>query len=339
MEKWYADVSEHGDVVLLSEVSLKRNIDGIPFPVRLNTNEKNAVNARVCSVLASRGSRLRAIDMAKLYPYEAASLAELSLITPAFASVSDGHMLLLSEDEKISLMLCEEDHVVLRVSEGGLAPEKAYAAALSYDNVLNAGLRFAFDPKLGYLNQNPIDLGTGLRVSVVLHLPALSGTGKMSALASTVSKLGFRVCGAFGDGLAVKGDMVRVVNLVSMGITEEEAISNLKSIALQLATEERRAAEKYVEELSVKDKINRAAGLLKNAVLLSTDEMTEALSWMRLGALYGICEADIAVINELFVTMQPACVNCLAGARVPAAMRDEIRARTVREKLFSDRRD
>ncbi len=338
MKKWYDYTGEHGDVVLLSEVGLKRNIDGIPFPVRLNTNEKNAVNAKICSVISAHDDSLRKIDMARLYPYEAASLAELSLITPAFASVSDGHVLLLSEDEKISIMLCEEDHINIKASEGGLAPEKAYAAAYSYDRLLHSALHFAFDPKLGYLNQNPLDLGTGLRVSVVLHLPALSGTGKMPALASTVSKLGLRVCGAFGDGLAVKGDMVRIVNLVSMGISEEEAISNLKSIALQLATEERRTAEKYVSEVSVKDKINRAVGLLKNAVLLSTDEMTEALSWMRLGALYGVCEADITAINELFVTMQPACVNCLAGERIPSAKRDELRADIVKKKLFSGKR-
>ena len=334
MEKWYADSGDHGDVALSSSVRLTRSIDGIPFPVRLNTNEKNAVNRRICSVIAKVKAPLRLIDMAKLYPYEAASLAELSLISPEFASSSDGHVLLLSEDEKISIMLCEEDHVRINSAEGGLSPERAYENALFYDDTLNAGLRFAFDPKLGYLTQNPLDLGTGLRVTVTLHLPALSAAGKMSALASTVSKLGLHLSGAFGDGLAVKGDIYRITNLVSMGISEEEAISNLKSIALQLATEERRTAENYVKEISVKDKINRSLGLLSNAVLLSTDEMTEALSWVRLGSLYGVCKADTAVINELLFTLQPACVNCLAGGRVPAARRDELRAAVVRKKLF-----
>lgn len=336
MERWYDHTGEHGDVVLTSAVSLKRNIDGIPFPVRLNPQEKHTVNRKVCSVLAGYDDKLQIIDMSRLYPYEAASLAELALITPEFASTSDGHILLLSEDEKTSIMLCEEDHIHIRTAEGGLAPEQAYAAANSYDEKLNSGIHFAFDGKLGYLNQNPIDLGTGLRVSVTMHLPALSGTGRMSALASTVSKLGLRVCGAFGDGLAVKGDIYRIINLVSMGISEEEAISNLKSIALQLATEERRTAENYVRDMNIKDRINRALGLLSNAVLLTTDEMIEALSWVRLGTLYGICELDIPMINELLVTMQPACVNCLAGGRIPAQKRDELRAATVRKKLFDE---
>lgn len=334
MEKWYGYSGEHGDAVLSSAVTLRRNIDGVPFPVRLNTNEKSAINRRICAAAAEARADLRLIDMGRLYPYEAASLAELSLISPAFATPTDGHILLLSGDEKISIMLCEEDHITIRAAEGGLEPEKAYKNALDYDKILNSGLHFAFDKRLGYLNQNPIDLGTGLRVSVLLHLPALTSTGKMSALASTVSKLGLRVCGAFGDGPAVRGDIYRIINLVNMGISEEEAIANLKSIALQLATEERRTAENYIKSLEVRDKINRALGLLSNAVLLSTDEMTEALSWVRFGSVYGVCRADIPTINELFATMQPACVNCLAGGKVPAAKRDEIRAAAVRKKLF-----
>lgn len=334
MDKWYSFSDNHGDAVLSCSVRLTRNIDGVPFPVRLNATEKNAVNRKICSVLSQHNFPLQLIDMSKLYPYEAASLAELSLITPAFATGSEGHILLLSQDEKISIMLCEEDHILIQSTEGGLAPERAYKNALVYDNAVNSGLHFAFDPKLGYLTQNPNNLGTGLRASVILHLPALSATGRMSVLASTVSKLGMRVSGAFGDGLAVKGDLYRIINLVTMGISEEEALSNLKSIALQLATEERRTAEQYIKQVDVKDKINRAYGLLQSAVLLSTDEMTEALSRVRLGALYGVCKADISTVNELMMTLQPACVNCMAGGRISAEKRDEIRAEAVRKKLF-----
>ena len=188
--------------------------------------------------------------------------------------------------------------------------------------------------KLGYLNQNPDELGTGLVSSVVMHLPVLSKTGALSALASIIAKLGLAVTGLSGSGLAVTGDLFRVSNTITLGLSEEEAISNLKSFCLQLETKERAAAERYVEDIAVQDRIQRAASLLSGAMLLTSAEMNEALSWVRLGTLYGITKFDIPTVNELIFTMQPASVNTLAGTKLSAAERDALRAKLVREKLF-----
>lgn len=322
-----------GDTVLSSRVRLARNIDGVPFPVRLNATQRNAVNRKVCETLQAAGMKMRLIDMSRLYPYEAVALAERHLISPEFTSGTDGRLLLLTEDERISIMLNEEDHIRIQAIEPGLEPEKAYVSAAAYDDALDAGLRFAFDNRLGYLNQNPRDLGTGLRVSVMMHLPALSKTGGMTKFASMIAKLGMNVRGSYGDAASVKGDIFRISNQVSMGITEEEAISNLKSIAMQIATKEHGAAAEFVKDISVRDRITRAEGVLKNAMLLPADEMMEMLSWVRLGALYGLNEADPDVISEMFVSLQPAAVNVLAGAKLTAAQRDELRAELVRKKL------
>ena len=148
-----------------------------------------------------------------------------------------------------------------------------------------------------------------------------------------IGKLGMNVRGSYGDAASVKGDIFRISNQVSLGITEEEAISNLKSIAMQIATREHGAAAEFIKDIGVRDRITRAEGVLKNAMLLTTDEMMEMLSWVRLGALYGLNDADPGVISELFLTMQPATLNVAAGAKLTAAQRDELRAQYVRKKL------
>ena len=332
-KKWYADTGEHGDVVLSSRARLARNIDGLPFPVRLNPSQRMAVTAKVASLLKNDREKLKLIDMSKLYPYEAVSLAERHLVSPEFVSSTDGKALILSENEKISIMLNEEDHIRIQAIEGGLQVEKAYENACRYDDILDAGLHFAFDNRLGFLTQNPANLGTGLRISVMLHLPALSKTGDMLNFSSMLSNLGFNIRGSYGDTVSAAGDIYRLSNQVTLGISENDAIANLKSMALQLATKERAAAEELIKDIGTRDRIKRAHALLQSAMLLSANEMMEMLSWLRLGSVHGLCDVPASVINELFISMQPASINVLAGARLPAAQRDEIRARCVREKL------
>lgn len=321
----------HSDVVLSTRVRLARNINGIPFPVRLNALEKQKLNYGICKILSEKGCKLRATEMSALYPYEIISLAERHLISPEFASSYEGRMLLMTDDEKISIMLQERDHIRIQGFEDGLQPEKAYDNTLYYDELLDNALHFAFDSKLGYLNQHPKDIGTGMSASVLMHLPALSVSGVMTKISATAAKLGFVIRGSYGDAASVKGDIYRISNSVTMGISEEQALENLKTLALQITTKEHSAAEKLVTDISIKDRINRSAGIIKNSVLLSADEMMELLSWVRLGALYGITDADASLICKLMMTMQPATINVLAKQKLTEAAADEIRAATVKQ--------
>ena len=325
------DINRHQDVVLSTRVRLARNIDSLPFPVRLNILQKQELNSGICRILNNKGCPLRMIVMNSLYPYEVVSLAERHLISPEFASNTDGRVLLLDENEKISIMLCEKDHIRIQGFAKGLDTDEAYKSVKEYDRILNSELHFAFDPKLGYLNQSMGDIGTGMKASVLMHLPALSRTGAMEKLSATALKMGFVIRGSYGDGASVKGDIFRISNSVTMGINEETALENLKSIVLQIATKERSAAEKLVSDINIRDRINRSAGIIKNSVLLSSDEMMELLSWVRLGALYSVIDADADLISRLFVSMQPATVNVLAGGKLTDTARDEIRAKTVKQ--------
>ncbi len=325
------NADSHKDVVLSTRVRLVRNLDSVPFPVRLNTLRRQEINSGIIRAVKRAELPLNVIDMSTLYPFETVSLAERHLISPEFASSTEGRMLLLSPDEKISIMLCERDHIRIQCTESGLGVRAAYENAVKVADTIGSFFSYAFDSGLGFLSQNPKDLGTGMRPSVLMHLPALSRTGVMTRISATASKLGISVRGSYGDAASVKGDLFRISNTVTMGISEEEALDNLKTIVLQIATRERTAAEEYISDISIKDRINRSAGLIRNAVLLTEDEMTELLSWVRLGALYGIVEADTELINRMFSSMQPATINVLAKQKLPDSVKDEIRARTVKQ--------
>ncbi len=334
-EKWYREKKNHSDIVLGSAVLLRANVDGLPFPARLTPAQKTALGRRIFGALGPLQEGLTLTDPGMLYPYEVVSFAERNLITPEFTAAREGSLLAFSQDEKRCLMLCDEDHVKIRAVTGGLDPEGAFAAAAQMREAINRALPLAVSPKLGYLNQSPAFLGTGMVSSVVMHLPALSKTGALPALSGIIAKLGLSVSGVAGGGLGVTGDMYRISNTLTLGLGETEALGNLKAFCLQLETKERAAAEQYVQDIAVQDRIRRAASVLSGAMLLTSAEMNELLSWLRLGALYGKCPQDVAAINELMFTMQPAGVNTLAGAKLSAAQRDELRAELVRKKLFS----
>lgn len=334
MSKWYIEKGDQGDVVLSTRIRLARNLDEYPFPSRLDVAGKNKVNSLVKSALFENDSKdFSYIEMKDLSRRQAVSLAERHLISPEFAAKKDGSALMLSGDESVSIMLCEEDHIRLQVMKAGLALEEAFDIADKLDSLLDSRLNYAFDDRIGYLTACPTNLGTAMRASVMLHLPALTRCGQISRLANTVSKLGLTIRGAYGEGSRSSGDIYQISNQITLGITEETAIANLKSIVLQLVGQERAAAAKMVKNATDEDKIFRAYGILKNARLLSTEEFMELASLVRLGAARGIIDVSIEKINELIVNMQPATVSAANENAETAAARDAVRAAAVREAL------
>lgn len=335
MNKWY-ETKSNNDSVLSTRIRFARNLEDYPFPCRLDAAGREEVCRTVRDALSDvSGIKLNYIEMNTLTPKQAVALAEKHLISPEFATPGKGRALLLSEDESVSIMLCEEDHIRIQVIKGGLDLDGAFELANKIDDLLDSKLRYAFDERIGYLTQCPTNLGTGMRASVMMHLPALSKCGQISKLASTVGKLGLTIRGTYGEGSNAKGDIYQLSNQVTLGISERTALDNLKSITMQIATQERTAGEEFVKNVNVLDRITRANGILSSARLLSTDEMLELFSWVRLGAVYGIVNADISKINELTETMQAATLACTANESMTSDERDEKRAKTIREELFS----
>ena len=332
MAKWYLGEGEQSDVVLSTRIRLARNLAEYPFPARLDTKSRIAVNEIVREAVPA-AANLKYIEMKTLTQAQIVSLAEKHLISPEFASSADGRALLLSDSEEISVMLEEEDHIRLQVMKPGLSLSEAYAEADRLDNAINEKVKFAFDERLGYLTECPTNLGTGMRASVMLHLPALTALGRMNTLASTVSKLGLTIRGAYGEGSASMGDLYQLSNQVTLGITEKGAIENLKTIVLQLASQERAARTELLKSVETEDTVYRAYGVLKSARLLGTKEFMQLASRVRMGAVGGLLSIDPKQLNELMVSLQPASLNAQAGKTLDARERDILRAKIVRERL------
>ncbi len=330
MNKWYIENGEQGDIVLSTRIRLARNIDEYPFPAKLNAQTKTEVCEKIRDILlAQKGWSFGYTPMKDFTKAQVISLAERHLISPDFAMQGDG-AIALTDDEAVSIMLCEEDHIRLQIMMAGLALKEAYRVADAVDNILSSELNYAFDERIGYLTRCPTNLGTAMRASVMLHLPALTRCGQIGRLASTVSKLGLVIRGAHGEGSSPKGDIYQLSNQITLGISEQEALDNLQSITLQLVAQERAAAKSLVENPVEIDKIWRSMGILKSARLMSCDEFMELASLIRLGAREGILDIDIKSLNELSYSVQPATMNAAEGKDLTAAQRDELRAEMVR---------
>ena len=337
--KWYQETGPEGDVVISSRVRLARNIADFPFPCKMTPEQYRQVNDQAREALLGSGDEtpgdFEFIDMQKLTPARALSLAEKHLVSPEFAQQRDGRALLLNRDESVSIMLGEEDHIRIQTLSAGLALDDALREAWKYDDRLDEKLHFAFDENLGYLTQCPTNLGTGLRASLMLHLPALAQSGALANLAAALSKLGLTVRGTYGEGSAAKGAFFQISNQVTLGITEQEAVDNLKGVAGQIITQERNTRE-ALRKLGARleDQIYRSYGTLKNARLLSADEFMALTSDVRLGAALGMLEGvRLETVDALLWEMQPATLIATAGRNLDAPARDELRARTVRERL------
>lgn len=334
MNKWYVENGEQGDIVISTRVRLARNLEDYPFPCRLTVKGKEKVCEEIKNAILSDDSWGFGYTWMKDFTRaQSVSLAERHLISPEFASDRAGRALLLTDDEAVSIMLCEEDHIRLQVMMAGLALKEAYSVADKIDNIISSKLNYAYDDRIGYLTQCPTNLGTAMRASVMLHLPALTRCGQIGKLASTVSKLGLVIRGAYGEGSSPKGDIYQLSNQITLGISEEAALNNLQSITLQLVAQERAAAEKLIENPIEEDRIFRAWGILRNARVLSGDEFMELSSLLRMGISNKSIDFDIATLNELTTRVQPATINAAEGKELNSQQRDILRAKWVREAL------
>ncbi len=337
--KWYKEEQENS-VAFSTRIRLARNLVGYPFPHTANTEDKNKIinlvhNAIMKSDIAKENN-LKQLDLTKLSDADMYSLVEKHLISPGFVNDRKGKSVIISDDEKISIMINEEDHIRIQILSTNLDFENSLRIANNIDDVFDRNLEYAFSDTLGFLTQCPTNLGTGLRASVMLHLPALEMGRYIDRLNSTISKLGLTIRGTFGEGSDVKGSFYQISNQVTLGISEEVAIENLKSIVDQIiAQEENARIQMFGDKDVIIDKVKRAAATLKNAHILSSDELINLSSIVRLGIAMGIID-DISVkaLNILMFEMGSAAIMAKYKKTLDPRERDLIRAKIAKEMLM-----
>lgn len=326
------------DVVISTRVRLARNLKDYPFPCRLSTQDKEKIIEKVKSAIENSNSPISKdfsfIRMSELTPQQGVSLVERRLVSPEFISESQGRALLLSKDESISIMINEEDHIRLQVINNGLSLEDTYDIADKLDTLLDENLDFAFDDKLGYLTQCPTNLGTGMRASVMLHLPALEKSRAIGRIAGNLSKLGLTIRGAHGEGTEPNGALYQLSNQVTLGISEKAAIENLKNITMQLISQENQARTRLCSSIDIQDAISRSFGILKSALVISHDEALKLLSNVRLGIVSGqIKNVSTETVDKLMLSVEPATLSVNLNKNLSPHERDIERAKLIQSAL------
>lgn len=324
------------DIILSTRIRLARNLRGIPFPAVMDDAMRCAAAKQICAVLEGQtpAGVLHAGEISSLSRIQAVALVEQHLISPEFTDPLPGRVLIRSEDDSFSAMLNEEDHLRLQVLMPGFCLQEAYDRAEEMDQFLENRLPFAFDDEFGYLTQCPTNLGTGMRASLMMHLPAMQENGMMQRIAANLSKLGLTLRGIYGEGSEPKGAIYQLSNQVTLGLSEHSAIDNLNNIARQLIAQERAARASLMKSEKVQDVVLRSLGLLKNARLLSNDEFMVLLSQVRVGVaeqwIAGVSQQEL---NRLMQQVQPASISIGEGKALEPAQRDRLRAAKVRAAL------
>ncbi len=338
MTSWYEKSGAEGDVVISTRIRIARNLKDYPFVNKLSKDGLSQVSSFISNVIKNCNCDVfkgfKEIDMSKLDQLDSVSLVEKHIISPEFASNRNNRKLLLCNDESISIMINEEDHIRLQVMSEGFDLNKAYEIADKIDTELGKRLNFAFDNELGYLTQCPTNLGTAMRASLLLHLPALQESGAMNRIANNLSKLGLTIRGTYGEGSESKGALYQLSNQVTLGISENTAIENLKNIAMQLVEQERATRHSMIKNIEISDSILRSYGIFLNARMISNDEFMNLISNIRFGISVGLIKnISYEDINKLIVNSQPATLMLKYNKNMTPGERDQKRAELIHEVI------
>lgn len=334
---WYNTVGKACDTVISSRVRLARNLCGYPFDTKLDTAGANEIIEKVSAPLEASG--FRKINFADLSPVMATSYVERHYVSPEFAVKDTPHALLLQEASGIAVMVCEEDHLRIQSILPGLALEEAYQNASRTEKRLDEDFDFAYSEQLGYLTHCPSNLGTGMRASVMMFLPALTRGGYMDSLATQLSKIGLTMRGLFGEGSGAAGCMYQISNQITLGITEEDTLRKLGEAIRQINESEQKARKAITGDTldRLTDRIKRAEGTLKYAYMLSSSEFIKLFADVRFGIALGIVDnISYEQLGTLLVDVMPATLTLSAeNAPKTESARDKLRAQKIQSVLQS----
>ncbi len=340
MRQINSEFGPHGDIVISSRVRIARNLESFVFPHLLSDKDAQAVSTQIKKVLEKENSgyqnRFQSIRMKETDEVDRQVFVEDHRISPALASNVDKGELLIDEQSGCSLMIHEEDHIRIQCLLKGLRPKNAFEEANALDDWMGKHLPFAYDKRIGFLTACPTNAGTGLRVSAMLHLPALTMMGHPDGLIRAAGQLGFVVRGVFGEGTAYLGNLYQISNQITLGVKEQEIIGNLEDITEQVILKERNARNHLLEDRKVEleDRVLRSLGVLKYARLIGRKEAMQLISDLILGSsLDIISDYSLSCLHGLMEQIQPAHLQKKSGIKLTETERDQKRAELISAAL------
>lgn len=340
LSSWMQANGPDSDIVISSRIRIARNLRSAPFPMLATNKQSEEVLQCVRAVMDREElqeiSSFELVSLGTLSELDKKVLVEKHLISPNLANEARNGAAIVSENEAISIMVNEEDHLRIQVLYPGFQLKEAWNLAEQLDDTFETALDYAYDEKFGYLTSCPTNVGTGIRASLMMHLPALVITQQMNRILQAITQVGLAVRGLYGEGSEATGNIFQISNQVTLGQTEEEIIENLYSVARQIIEHEKAARHKLMQESRVKimDRIRRSYGILRFAEVMDSKEAAQRLSDVRLGVHLGIIDNVPAnVMNELLVMTQPGYLQRHFGSAMSPDDRDIYRAKLIREMV------
>ncbi len=333
MAKWYEDKGMQNDIVLSTRVRLARNLSNYPFESKLSRDDAYEIINKVENALSKLGLGFKKYMLEDMTEIKKQMMIEEHFMSPNMLDNTLPRALFISEDNSISIMVNEEDHIRMQSIYAGFESEKAYDIIYKIDKYLADELDYAVHSKYGYLTSCLTNVGTGLRVSYMLHLPAIVSANIADNLFASIGKIGVTVRGMYGEGSRSSGSIVQVSNQITIGKSEKEIYDNVNMVVNQIIAKEREIRSVILKNQGIKkeDQIMRSYGILKNARLITSKEMMNYISNVRYGISLGIIDLEPSVLSTIMVETSPAHIMG-DDANTPME-RDILRAEYIREKL------
>ncbi|MSQ97172.1 MAG: protein arginine kinase [Gemmataceae bacterium] len=336
--EWLRAVGPEADIVISSRIRLARNLSSFPFTNRANTHQKAEIEQYLQGRLQKLDIDLQLdyFNLATITPLDRQLLVERQLVSRELANSEGPRGVAVGANEIVSVMINEEDHVRLQVIRSGFSMDEAWQEADRLDDKLEEKVPYAFSEELGYLTACPTNVGTGLRASVMLHLPALVLTKQIEKVFRALQKINLAVRGLYGEGSRASGDFYQISNQVTLGKSETTIINEIRDVIPQIIAYERQARQTLTRESRplILDRVKRAFGVLKSAAMMTSEETMDLLSSVRLGVNLGLIDdINIVVVNQLFIHTQPAHLQKLLGRELDSEERNSERARFLRNRL------
>ncbi len=340
MIKWMDDSGTEKDIVVSSRIRYARNLKKHKFPIILDKKESDEIFRKISEIIESKdiySKKFFHFKTSNIPNLEKKMLIERHIISPALIKNQGISGFIMSNDEKISIMINEEDHLRLQVLSSGLNLKECLKKADELDSILDEKLEYAYHKQFGYITACPTNLGTGIRASSMIHLPGLVMTGRLERLLNTISKFGISVRGVYGEGSKSLGNLFQISNQTTLGNDEKTIVEKVEKIAMQIVNKEKEARQYLLDEnkIEIEDRVYRSYGVLTNAKIISTDEAVKLLSLVKLGVDLDLIENYNKInFNKLFIEIQSMNIQYEAREELNERERDIKRAEIIK-RTFS----